>query len=176
LSGGQANIDVYLCVSRIYPSEMRRMPPIPPDQCSPYGTEASVETAKVHQRQGDRASGDEDDDDSADVKAERLKAKQLKAERLKAKLAARRNDLLKSGCPVYYRFDDIVAAGLVQNRTSLGRLINEEGFPPGMMIGANTRVWRVSDIEAWIATRSSARKALPPNAGNPRAKRREVPT
>jgi predicted DNA-binding transcriptional regulator AlpA len=101
----------------------------------------------VQQRQGDRGSGDDDDS------------------------AARRSGLMQSGLPVFYRFKDLVAAGLVNNRTTLLRLIDKQGFPPGTMIGGNTRVWRVTDIETWLASRPTARKVLPPNAGNPRAKR-----
>jgi predicted DNA-binding transcriptional regulator AlpA len=91
-----------------------------------------------------------------------------------AKLAARRSGLLKSGLPVFYRFPDLVAAGLVASRTSLLRLIDKQGFPPGIMTGRNTRVWRVNDIEEWIATRSTARKVTPQGARNPRAKRRAI--
>ena len=68
------------------------------------------------------------------------------------KLAARRSGLLQAGLPVFYRFKDLVAAGLVNNRTTLLRLIDKESFPPGVMIGGNTRVWRVTDIETWLAT------------------------
>ena len=146
------------------------MPSIPPDQCSPYGTAATAQhskevakTANPHQRQGDRGCGD---DDAAAAK--RLKAEQLKAEQI----AARRTGLLKSGLPVFYRFDDLVAAGIAHNRTTLRRLVDKEGFPPGMMVGANTRIWRVDDIESWLATRSTARKATPPTARHPRTKRR----
>jgi hypothetical protein len=100
-------------------------------------------------------------------------AEQRKAER-ETKRVARRNRLMQSGGPVLYRFDDLVAAGFVENRTTLLRLIDEQGFPPGMMIGGNTRAWRVADVEDWLAARPTARKVLPANAGNPRvrAKRR----
>lgn len=134
------------------------MPRIPSDQCSPYGTAAAVKrntppakTASPPRRQGDRASGD---DDSDAVRAD--------------KLTARRSGLMQSGLPVFYRFSDLVAAGLVNNRTTLLRLIDKQGFPPGVMIGDNTRVWRVSDIEAWIASRPTARKVTPLGARPPR--------
>ena len=81
---------------------------------------------------------------------------------------------VQAGFPVFYRFDDLVAAGIVQNRTTLLRLIDNENFPPGVMIGPNTRAWPLSELEAWLAARPTARKALPPNAVHPRvrAKRR----
>jgi predicted DNA-binding transcriptional regulator AlpA len=81
---------------------------------------------------------------------------------------------VQAGLPVFYRFKDLVAAGLVANRTTLLRLIDNENFPPGTMIGRNTRVWRVTDIEAWLAAQPTARKVTPPNARHPRvrAKRR----
>jgi predicted DNA-binding transcriptional regulator AlpA len=89
---------------------------------------------------------------------------------------ARRSGLVQAGFPVLYRFKDLVAAGLVANRTSLTRLVDNDNFPPGVMIGRNTRVWRAADIEAWLATRPTARKVTPPNARHPRVlnKRREA--
>src|SRR2546428_320741 len=108
------------------------MPRIPPDQRSPFGTAAATkrsnppaETANPHRRQGDRASGDNDSE----------------VERREAKRAARRSRLVQSGFPVFCRFDDLVAAGIVANRTTLLRLIDDENFPPGTMIGLNTRAW-----------------------------------
>ena len=48
-------------------------------------------------------------------------------------IAARRSGLMQSGLPVFYRFKDLVAAGLVNNRTTLLRLIDKQGFPPGTL-------------------------------------------
>ena len=114
-----------------------------------------AETANPHQSQGDRASGD--DDSAAKLAAERA-----------AKLTARRSRLVKSGFPVYVRYDDLVAAGIVQNWTTLLRLVSDENFPPGTMIGPNTRAWRVDEVEAWLASRPTALKVIPPNAVHPR--------
>ena len=36
------------------------------------------------------------------------------------------------------------------------------------MIGSNTRAWRVDEVEPWLASRPSARKAVPPDAVHPR--------
>ena len=138
------------------------MPRTPPDQCSPYGTAAATkrdnppaETANPHQRQGDRASGD---DDNAAEHA--------------AKLAARRSRLVQPGFPVYVRYDDLVAAGIIANWTQLLRLIDTQDFPAGVMIGRNTRAWQVDQIKQWLAARPSARKVIPPNAGHPRSRKR----
>jgi hypothetical protein len=87
-------------------------------------------------------------------------------------LAARRSGLVQAGFPVLYHFKDLAAAGLIANRTSLTRLIDNDNFPPGVMIGRNTRVWRVDDIEKWLATRPTARKITPPNARHPRVLRK----
>jgi predicted DNA-binding transcriptional regulator AlpA len=87
-----------------------------------------------------------------------------------AKLAARRSGLVQSGFPVLVRFNDLVAAGIVQNRTTLLRLIDGGNFPPGMLIGRNTRAWRLDELEAWLASRPSARKAVPPGVGRPRVR------
>jgi predicted DNA-binding transcriptional regulator AlpA len=92
----------------------------------------------------------------------------IPSEQIDAKRAARRIGLVQAGLPVFYRFNDLVAAGLVRNRTTLQRLIDNESFPSGVMIGRNTRVWPVADIEKWITTRPTARKVTPPNARHPR--------
>ena len=73
--------------------------------------------------------------------------------------------------PVYVRYADLVAAGIVANWTTLLRLIDAEDFPAGTMIGANTRAWRVDEVEAWLASRPSARKIMPPGARPPSRKR-----
>jgi hypothetical protein len=74
------------------------------------------------------------------------------------------------GLPTYVRYADLVAAGIVANWTTLLRLIDDEGFPPGTMIGPNTRAWRVDEVEAWLASRPTARKAVSPDAVHPRVR------
>ena len=64
----------------------------------------------------------------------------------------------------FLRFRDLKARGLLSNHVTLGRWIKHEGFPPGMMLGPNTRVWTEAEIEAWIGSRPSeapSRKAKP---------------
>jgi hypothetical protein len=51
------------------------------------------------------------------------------------------------------RFSDLKDRNIVHNYVTLARWIKREGFPPGFMLGPNTRVWRESDIDAWLATR-----------------------
>lgn len=74
--------------------------------------------------------------------------------------------------PVFVRFSDLVAAGIVANWTTLLRLIETEDFPPGILIGPNTRAWRVDEIEGWLDARPSAKKVLPPGAIQPRGRKR----
>jgi hypothetical protein len=146
------------------------MPPVPPDQRSPYGQAAATkrasppaETTSPHQRQGDRGTDDADDD-----------GERAKAARREANLAARRSTLVQTGFPVFCRYDDLVAAGIVQNWTTLLRLIDDEQFPPGVMIGPNTRAWALSELQAWLACRPSARKVMPPKAVPPRTRKRRA--
>ena len=56
------------------------------------------------------------------------------------------------------RFKDLQARGIVNNWPTLKRWVDTRGFPPGMYFGPGTRVWRESEIEAWIDSRPSARK------------------
>ena len=64
---------------------------------------------------------------------------------------------------LFIRFNDLVAAGIVGNWPTLGRLIDDEGFPVGILLGKNTRAWPVDEVEAWLAARPTGRKD-PPNA------------
>ncbi len=67
---------------------------------------------------------------------------------------------LRLRLPVHVRFHDLVAAGIVRNWPTLLRLIDQENFPPGVMIGRNTRAWALADVEAWLASRPTARKPV----------------
>jgi hypothetical protein len=60
--------------------------------------------------------------------------------------------------PHYVRFSDLRAAGIVSNWETLRRYINELGFPEGVLLSANIRVWDLSDVEHWIASRPAERK------------------
>ena len=63
--------------------------------------------------------------------------------------------------PIFVRFRDIKAAGIAHSWTQLMRLIDDEGFPFGMMLSANMRAWRLDKIEAWLDGRPTERKATP---------------
>jgi Prophage CP4-57 regulatory protein (AlpA) len=64
--------------------------------------------------------------------------------------------------PTFVRYRDLVAAGLVMNWIGVTRMIAAEGFPRGVMLGRNTRAWRLDEIEAWLASRPAAPKVPPP--------------
>jgi hypothetical protein len=61
----------------------------------------------------------------------------------------------------WIRYRDLEAAGIVQNWTTLNFLIDEQGFPPGILLGRNTRCWDLSLVKAWLASRPTERKAIP---------------
>ena len=54
---------------------------------------------------------------------------------------------------LFLRFSDLKDRGIVSNHVTLKRWIATQGFPPGFMLGPNTRVWRESDVEAWLQSR-----------------------
>jgi predicted DNA-binding transcriptional regulator AlpA len=54
---------------------------------------------------------------------------------------------------VYLRFSDLVARGILKNRATLGNWIKDHGFPPGKLIGPNTRVWTEAEVDAYLASR-----------------------
>jgi predicted DNA-binding transcriptional regulator AlpA len=58
---------------------------------------------------------------------------------------------------VLVRFRDLKARGIVSNHVTLKRWIEKEGFPPGILLGPNSRAWLESDIDAWLASRPTER-------------------
>jgi predicted DNA-binding transcriptional regulator AlpA len=55
------------------------------------------------------------------------------------------------------RYPDLVTAGVVANRVTLGRLIKNQQFPPGRLLGPNTRAWTETEVEQWLASRPIVR-------------------
>jgi predicted DNA-binding transcriptional regulator AlpA len=51
------------------------------------------------------------------------------------------------------RFPDLREVNVVKNRVDLGRKIKFEGFPPGRLLGPNTRAWTETEIQEWLDTR-----------------------
>ena len=66
-----------------------------------------------------------------------------------------------SRLPVFVRFRDLRRSGIADNWQSLGRLIEDEGFPPGVLLSPNIRAWRLDEVEQWLATRPVERKPVP---------------
>jgi len=71
----------------------------------------------------------------------------------------------------YLRFADLKAAGIVNNWPSLKRQIKNLGFPPGQLIGANTRAWDETAVQSWLAARPAGPKPVPKSPG----RRRKIP-
>jgi predicted DNA-binding transcriptional regulator AlpA len=58
----------------------------------------------------------------------------------------------------YLRFPDLKARGIVQSRMTLKRLIDDQGFPPGVLLTPNARAWTEAEVNDWLASRPVARK------------------
>jgi hypothetical protein len=54
---------------------------------------------------------------------------------------------------ILVRYPDLQRRGIVNNRFTLRNWIKHRGFPPGRLIGPNTRAWSLEEVEAWIASR-----------------------
>jgi hypothetical protein len=80
----------------------------------------------------------------------------------------------KRTLPIYVRFHDLTAAGIVGSWTQLLRMVAGEDFPPGVMLSANVRAWRIDEVEHWLATRPTARKVPPPVKKPRRRKQQEA--
>jgi predicted DNA-binding transcriptional regulator AlpA len=76
-----------------------------------------------------------------------------------------RQPRLSPPLPVYLRYPDLVAAGLVNSWMAVNRLVDAEGFPPGVRLSANVRAWRRDEVEAWLAARPSSKKPVPKELG-----------
>jgi predicted DNA-binding transcriptional regulator AlpA len=55
------------------------------------------------------------------------------------------------------RYPDLEEAGVVSNRATLYRWIRDHGFPPGFLLGPNSRGWLEPDVEQWLSNRSACR-------------------
>ena len=51
------------------------------------------------------------------------------------------------------RMRDLKARGIVHSWPALKRKVARDAFPPGFMIGPNSRAWLESEVDAWIASR-----------------------
>ena len=60
---------------------------------------------------------------------------------------------------VLLRFADLKRRNIVRNYVTLGRWIEYEGFPPGRLLGPNTRVWREFEIDAWLDSRPTEKRS-----------------
>jgi predicted DNA-binding transcriptional regulator AlpA len=63
--------------------------------------------------------------------------------------------LTEGQLPELLRFSDLKRLGYVNSHSALRDLQSREGFPRGLMLSPNVRVWRADEIAAWLATRSS---------------------
>jgi len=54
------------------------------------------------------------------------------------------------------RFRDLKERGIVNSWPMLRRCIERDGFPPGRMLGPNTRAWSEVEIDAWLKHRPIA--------------------
>jgi Prophage CP4-57 regulatory protein (AlpA) len=73
---------------------------------------------------------------------------------------------------IYLRFADLRARGICNNRQTLSRWVREQNFPPGVLLGGNTRAWREDEIEAWLTSRPVARRRKDGDS-RPKAEREE---
>jgi predicted DNA-binding transcriptional regulator AlpA len=56
------------------------------------------------------------------------------------------------------RYPDLVARGIINSRMTLKRLIDSQGFPPGILVTPNARAWNEVDVDTWLANRPVDRK------------------
>jgi predicted DNA-binding transcriptional regulator AlpA len=54
------------------------------------------------------------------------------------------------------RFRDLKQRRIISNWPTLRVRIDRDGFPPGRMIGPNSRAWTEDEVAAWIESRPTA--------------------
>lgn len=59
---------------------------------------------------------------------------------------------------VLLRFKHLKQRRVVENWPTLKRLVETQGFPPGRLLGPNTRVWTEAEIDNWIDARPTTRE------------------
>lgn len=63
------------------------------------------------------------------------------------------------------RYADLLALGIVNNRTTLSIWIRRRGFPCGQLTGPNSRTWDEGEVQAWLESRPTAMKPMPKATG-----------
>jgi hypothetical protein len=58
---------------------------------------------------------------------------------------------------LFVAFGELRNHGIPYCRLHINRLIEKDLFPEAVWLSNNRKVWRLSDIERWKATRSSSR-------------------
>ena len=75
--------------------------------------------------------------------------------------------------PTLLRYSDLKERGIVENWQTLSNWIEREGFPPGRLIGPNTRAWTTDEVGDWLASRPAAPKPTPLTANHVSRRRRK---
>lgn len=147
------------------------MPPFQrdPDTDQPQKKKQLMSTAAtpptLQQRDDDHSPDDRHDDDAAPARPPLARpnvrsAPSTTIHRRQGDRSGDDDDAAAARLPVFVRFRDLVDANIVRNWPTLLRLIDEDGFPPGVMLGRNTRAWALDEVEAWLAARPTARKVV----------------
>jgi hypothetical protein len=64
--------------------------------------------------------------------------------------------------PSYCRYKDLRDAGIVNSWEQLRRMMEEQGFPAGLLLSANVRAWEIEKVTHWLDERPTARKKIAP--------------
>jgi predicted DNA-binding transcriptional regulator AlpA len=56
------------------------------------------------------------------------------------------------------RFRHLKQRHIVENWPQLKRLVETQNFPPGRLLGSNSRAWTEAEIDAWLETRPVTRE------------------
>lgn len=66
----------------------------------------------------------------------------------------------KQGPKRFYRYSQLVDAGVINNRMTLSRLILNEGFPAGVELAPNCVGYPADEVDRWLENRPTRRPSL----------------
>lgn len=75
--------------------------------------------------------------------------------------------------PKLIRLADLKELGIIDSHQTLSIRIEKQGFPPGRLLGPNTRAWTEDEVSEWLNSRP-APTASPPDGKRPRGRPRKA--
>ena len=70
----------------------------------------------------------------------------------------------RADAKVLWRFSDLKALGIVEDRATGRRWMDTEGFPQPIILGPNSLAWDAEEVRQWVKSRPRGAAPQPPRA------------